>query len=86
MANVPPPNSRAPRLPAPPPPVSAAPQNMATPNGDKMVDMNFKVPAAMHKRVKMEAFQRGMSMKELVEAALRFYIETNPVEHKTENW
>jgi predicted HicB family RNase H-like nuclease len=55
---------------------------MSTPNGDKLVDMNFKVPAQLHRRFKIEAVQRGMTMRDLVEAAFRVYLEQHPLTEK----
>lgn len=57
--------------------MSAAPQNMATPNSDKMVDMSFKVPAVIRERANVKAFQRSMSMKDLIEAAKTALLHRN---------
>lgn len=40
--------------------------------------MNFKVTPAFHREFKIEAALRGMSMKELLEAAFKTYLEKFP--------
>lgn len=74
-----PPGKAGSRLPSAPPAPQEAPQNMGTPNGDKLADMNFKVSPSLKNRVKLEAAARGMSMKDLCEAAFRLYFDTHPV-------
>ena len=78
MANVPPPPKSGSRLQAAPPPPAEAPVNMSTPNGDRTVDLNFKVSPALHQAFKMEAAARGMTMKEILEASFRCYLERYP--------
>jgi len=39
------------------------------------IDMNFKVQPDFHRRFKIEATLRGLSMKELLEASFRAYLE-----------
>jgi hypothetical protein len=79
MANVPPPRSKVSRLPTPPVP-AAAPQNMAEKPVGKLADMNFKVDQMLKDRVKLEAVARGMTMRDLCEAAFKHYFVSFPHE------
>jgi len=38
-------------------------------------DLNFKVDPAFHRRFKLEAVMRSLSMKELLEASFKTYLE-----------
>jgi hypothetical protein len=67
------------RLSAPPAPVEA-PDNLtqSTDVGSVVCqDMNFKVKAEFHRFFKGEATMRGLSMKELLEACVRCYLDTH---------
>lgn len=78
MSNVPPPPSRKPRLIAPPPAPEQAPENLSKPSDSTtLADLNFKVAPAFHRRFKLEALVRGMTMKELLEACFYAYLENN---------
>lgn len=64
------------RLAAPPPPPQEAPDNLSTPSNEgALQDMNFKVAPRFHRRFKIEAGLRGVSMKELLEASFQTYLE-----------
>ena len=41
------------------------------------VDLNFKVSQDMHRRFKLEATLRGLSMKDLLEASFKCYLEAH---------
>lgn len=74
----PPPPRRTGRLTAVPPRPSEAPDNLTKPTDvDAVQDMNFKVKPEFHTTFKTEAVLRGMSMKEMLEAAFRCYIDVN---------
>lgn len=62
------------RLVASAPVPAAAPDNLSKPSDD-LQDMNFKVSPAFHRAFKITAVTRGMSMKELLEAAFRTWQE-----------
>jgi hypothetical protein len=66
------------RLVAPPAPIQA-PDNLTQANEGVVAlqDMNFKVAPRFHTLFKGEAVMRGMSMKELLEAALKCYLDTH---------
>ncbi len=75
----PPPPKKSRLTVAPPPPV-AAPDNLTTPtdeNSTTFQDVNFKVKPEFHRFFKAEAVIRGMSMKDLLEAALKCYLDTH---------
>lgn len=64
------------RLSAPPPPPQDAPDNLSTPSDEgALQDMNFKIAPKFHRRFKMEAVLRGLSMKELLEASFQAYLQ-----------
>jgi hypothetical protein len=74
----PPPPRRTGRLTAVPPRQSEAPDNLTKPTDvDAIQDMNFKVKPEFHTSFKTEAVLRGMSMKEMLEAAFRCYLDVN---------
>jgi len=50
------------------------PDNLSIPT-DQWADLNFKVSPAFHRAFKKEATDRGWSMKELLEASLRMFLE-----------
>lgn len=52
--------------------------NMATPNNG-LVDLNFKVAPNLHQKFKIEATMRRMSMKDLLEASFKCYLERFPL-------
>jgi transcriptional regulator with XRE-family HTH domain len=43
----------------------------------RFVDLNFKVPQKLHRRFRMEASARGLTMKELLIASFRAYLDAN---------
>lgn len=45
-----------------------------------LVDMNFKVPAPLRRRFKMEAALRQITMRELLERSFRCFIEHEPAQ------
>lgn len=76
IAVPPPPAKRKSRLGASAPKASVAVDHLSEPSDSgKMQDMNFKVSPSFHKRFRVEASLRGMSMKELLEAMAKFYYE-----------
>lgn len=81
MAKIPPPPrniaSFQTRLPVAPPQPEEAPDNLSVPSSG-IQDMNFKVSVKLHRQFKTEAAMRGMSMKELLEAAFKAYLEKYP--------
>ena len=50
---------------------------------DKWKDLNFKVDEQYHRRIKQIAANWGMSMKELLEAAMQNWIDLNGESPKT---
>lgn len=75
---VPPPPPRKSRLAAPPPEPTNAPDNLSKPSDAGVTaDMNFKVSPSFHRRFKLEALVRGLSMKDLMEACFQAYLEKN---------
>lgn len=73
-----PPSGRR-RLPEPPKPDSA-PDNLGTPTDEgfeTFQNLNFKVPPAFHRRFRLEATLRQLSMKALLEASFQCYLDTN---------
>lgn len=77
---IPEPPARKRRLQMDVPTPTFAPDNLSTPSDSGTAgfqDMNFKVNPAFHKRFRLEATLRGMTMKELLEASFKAYLETN---------
>jgi hypothetical protein len=72
-APVPPPPSKT-RLMASAPPPTLIPDNLSR-SGDDIQDMNFKVSADFHRRYKTTATIWGMSMKDLLEASFKLWVE-----------
>lgn len=76
QAKVPPPPSRNLRrglmvsIPMP----AAAPDNLSKPNSG-VQDLNFKVDPELHRAFKLAATMRGMSMKDLLDASFRCWLE-----------
>lgn len=68
------PVSEAPR------PSLALPDNMSKPNSG-LQDLNFKVEPELHRAFKVVASLRGMSMKDLMEASFRCWLEQYGDEH-----
>lgn len=50
------------------------------------VDLNFKVSPALRQRLKIEAAKRNVSMKELLEVALRAYLDAYPAPERDERF
>lgn len=71
--DIPAPPARKSRLPEAPAP-AAPPDNLSKPTED-LVDMNFRVPEAFHRQVKITAASWGMSMKDLIKAAYAEWVE-----------
>lgn len=69
---VPPPPSRS-RLVAPPPVTTMTPDNLS--QQEKWTDLNFKVDATFHRQFKTTATIWGMSMKDLLEASFKFWVQ-----------
>jgi len=44
-------------------------------NDNKAADKQIKVPADIHRQIKMLSVQEDREMREIVETAFRFYIE-----------
>ena len=78
-ANVPPPPRQTKqRLMAAVPLPEKAPENLSKPTDAGtagFVDLNFKVDETFHRRFKLEATVRGLSMKDLLIASFRSYLE-----------
>lgn len=70
-ANVPPPPRQ--RLMAEAPAPTMVPDNLSR-SDNKLVDLNFKVSPDFHRMVKSLAATRGMTMKDLLEAAIKEYV------------
>lgn len=82
--NIPPPpppaRATAPRLQAPAPSPAKAPDNLTQPTDSgfsTFQDMNFKVDPAFHRKFKMEAVSRGLSMKDMLVASFNAYLEVH---------
>lgn len=73
-AAVPPPPRRGLMTPPPAPKVEPPTENMQKPNSG-IQDMNFKVDPDFHMAFKLAATRKGMSMKELLEASFRAWLE-----------
>lgn len=73
----PPPKRNAQRLKSAPPARIEAPNNLIEPTDDVLQDMNFKVKPEFHFTFKAEALHRRMSMKELLEASFKCYLDTH---------
>lgn len=63
--------------------LSAVPTTKETPNNlflpsELFVDLGIKVEAEFRQRVKVEAATRGMTNKELIQAAVQLYLDTFP--------
>lgn len=58
------------------PKLDVPPDNLSRPNDD-VQDMNFKVHPDFHRRFKITATIWGMSMKELLEASFKAWLEKN---------
>lgn len=71
---VPPPPRQGSRLPPPPPP-SDVPDNLTKPSDEKLQDLNFKVASDFHRTFKITALMWNMTMKELLEASFRLWVE-----------
>jgi len=57
-----------------------APSHTDTPSDEgykNFVDLNFKVTAAFHKRFRLEATLRTMSLKDLFGASFQAYLDAN---------
>ena len=57
-----------------------APDHLSKPSDEGstvFADMNFKVHPEFHRRFKVEATLRGLSMKDLLEASFKAYLEQN---------
>lgn len=75
-----PPPLRKSRLNIPAPMLEVTPDNLSKPSDSgatTYMDMNFKVEPAFHKRFKTEATLRGLTMKDLLEASFKLYLEQN---------
>lgn len=70
------------RVPAPPkqrlmasaPPPTFVPDNLSK-SSDNLQDLNFKVTPDFHRKFKVTATSWGMSMKELLEASFKAWID-----------
>jgi hypothetical protein len=71
---VPPPPSKTRLAVSAPPPPQETPDNLSK-GTESIQDLNFKVESGFHRRFKMTAVARGMSMKELLEAAFECWVE-----------
>jgi len=81
-AQIPAPPSRGgsrPRLMAPPPSPQQTPDNLSKPTDEVLRDLNFKVSPEFHRKFKMIATMRSMTMKELLEACLNNYVEKHGI-------
>jgi hypothetical protein len=75
---IPPAPKRKSRLTVAPPKPETVSNHLSEPSdAGVLTDMNFKVAPAVHRRFKVEASMRGMSMKELLEAMMKFYFEAH---------
>lgn len=75
--DVPPPPRKS-RLNMAPPVLAETPDNLSKPSDSGVstyVDMNFKISPEFHRRFKIEATLRGLSMKDLLEASFKAYLE-----------
>lgn len=61
-------------LPEAPPQAS---DNLTKPNAEKLKDLSFKVDEAFHREMKAAAANWGMSMKDLLTAAFKVWIDQN---------
>ena len=83
------------KAPVPPPPprtkgtrkvgyAQALPKRDETQNlqktDDKLTDLNFKVSADFHRAFKVAATERGMKMKDLLEASFKEYLRHYPAQ------
>lgn len=75
----PPPRSSSSRLPDAPPTSADVPDNLSRPS-DGFQDLNFKVSSDFHRRFKLTAATWGMSMKELLEASFKKWVEEHGYE------
>jgi predicted HicB family RNase H-like nuclease len=55
-----------------------APSENLTKPDEKLKDLGFRVDPVFHQQFKIEAAIRGMSMRELLEAAFRSYCDNHP--------
>lgn len=80
MANVPPPRKppgSGSRLNIAPPAPENAPKNLDQPT-EALVDFNFKIPESMHRKFKITAAMRGITMRELMMECWALYQERHP--------
>lgn len=60
------------------PTLEQTPENLTKPAETGFQDLNFKVSPDFHRLFKTTAVMRGMSMKELLEAAFNHYVQSFP--------
>lgn len=57
------------------PPVSRGSENLRKPDREALKPLNFRVPGEFHRRFKMYAVERGMSMVELLETSFEEFVK-----------